>query len=95
MVDLADNLSDASRPIAPVLALSSDVGLGKTTAWRELVAKPLVAAGHPCVLLVPRHRLGDEIVRDLGAGISARVYRGREAEDPEAPGHKMCRDIEP
>ena len=42
---------------------------------------------------MPRHKLGDEIVRDCAeAGITARVYRGREADDPEAPGEKMCRD---
>jgi putative DNA primase/helicase len=45
---------------------------------------------------VPRHRLGDEIGRDLAeAGVTARVYRGRDALDPEAddPEAKMCRDI--
>jgi putative DNA primase/helicase len=49
----------------------------------------------PIVLAVPRHRLGDEIVTDLSAhGIAGRVYRGRESVDPEAPGEKMCRDLD-
>src|SRR5438067_12106143 len=40
-------------------------------------------------------QLGDEIVADLAAdGIVAFVYRGRDADDPNAPGHKMCREQE-
>ena len=54
-----------SRP--PVFAIGADIGLGKTRAWRERVAAVLVAAGKHPVLAVPRHRLGDEIVRDLAA----------------------------
>jgi putative DNA primase/helicase len=82
-------------PAAPVLALSVAVGLGKTRAWRERVALALARTTHTGVLAVPRHRLGDEIVHDLAAaGITARVYRGREANDPDQPGEKMCREIE-
>jgi putative DNA primase/helicase len=33
-------------------------------------------------------------VADLAArGVTSRVYRGREANDPDAPGEKMCRDL--
>ncbi len=78
----------------PVHAVAADIGLGKTRAWRERVAAVLVAAGKHPVLAVPRHRLGDEIVRDLAeAGVDARVYRGREALDPELSDVKMCRDF--
>jgi len=63
-------------PVAPVLALSVEVGLGKTRAWRERVALALAGTTDTGVLAVPRHRLGDEIVHDLAeAGITARVYR--------------------
>src|SRR5262249_8046921 len=41
------------------------------------------------------HNLGDEQVEAFAAiGITARVYRGRDAEDPDAPGEEMCRDGE-
>ena len=47
------------------------------------------------MLGVPRHDLGEEIVTDLAAGgLSGQVYRGREADDPEQPGMKMCLDLE-
>jgi hypothetical protein len=52
-------------PIPPVEAVSIAVGLGKTRAWRESVAPNLISLGLRCVLAVPRHRLGDEIVSDL------------------------------
>jgi putative DNA primase/helicase len=81
-------------PAFPVQAVSVDVGLGKTRTWREHVAPALVGRTFTGVIAVPRHRLGDEIVRDLAeAGITARVYRGREAADPERPGEKMCREL--
>jgi hypothetical protein len=83
------------RPPVPILPVSVDVGLGKTRAWLEQVAASLRAAGRTGVLAVPRHKLGDEIVRDLAAlGVSGHVYRGREAADPDAPGEKMCRELE-
>ena len=81
-------------PVPPVVAVSANVALGKTWAWRERVAAPLAKSDADAVLAVPRHRLGDEIVGDLAAlGVTGRVYRGREADDPDAPGEKMCRDL--
>jgi hypothetical protein len=88
------NQEDSEEP-PPAWAISVDVGLGKTRAFREIVAAELVRDGRPVVLAVPRHKLGDEVVADLAeAGITARVYRGREADDPDAPGEKMCREHE-
>jgi len=82
-------------PAVPVDAISVDVGVGKTRTWRECVAPALLAAGLRGVLSVPRHQLGEEIVRDLASiRIAARVYRGRAADDPEQPGKKMCHDLE-
>jgi hypothetical protein len=72
-----------------------DVGLGKTATWRQRIAAGLVKKELTAVLAVPRHRLGDEVVRDLVAdGVIGKVYRGREADDPEQPGAKMCQDLE-
>jgi hypothetical protein len=82
-------------PAFPVQAVSVDVGLGKTRTWRERAAPALVGGDFTGVLFVPRHRLGDEIVRDLAEpGVTARVYRGREAVDPAQPGEKMCRELD-
>ena len=93
MLALDPDLPPAS-PVVPALAISVEVGLGKTRAWRERVALALAGTAHTVVLAVPRHRLGDEIVHDLAeAGITARVYRGREANDPGEPGEKMCREL--
>jgi hypothetical protein len=81
-------------PVPPVVAVLVDVGLGKTRSWCERVAVPLAKSHADAVLAVPRHRLGDEVVGDLAAlGLTSRVYRGREADDPDAPGEKMCRDL--
>ena len=87
------NLNPPAPP--PVVGLRAATGTGKTKVWRERVAASAVAQGLPVVLAVPRHRLGDEVVNGFsGQGISARVYRGREAADPEAPGTKMCRELD-
>jgi putative DNA primase/helicase len=92
VIDL--NPTPAELP-PPVRAVAGDVGLGKTRAWRECMAAKLVPMGLPLVLAVPRHRLGEEVVGDLAKdGFEARVYRGRDADDPNAPGEKMCREPE-
>ena len=55
----------------------------------------MVRDGLPVALAVPRHKLGDEAVADFAAAsITSRVYRGRTADDPDAPGETMCREIE-
>src|SRR5690349_21928981 len=80
-------------PPPPVIGIITDPGTGKTRLWREKVAAPLVAEGLHPGLGVPRHRLGEEIVDDFAAdGIDAFCFRGRDADDPLAPGHKMCRE---
>jgi len=69
--------------------------MGKTRQWRKQVAAPLVAQGLHPALAVPLHRLGEEVVADFAAdGIDGFCYRGRDADDPLAPGHKMCREQE-
>ncbi len=53
------------------------------------------------VYAVPTHRLGQELlarakkeVERRGANIKVAIWRGREADDPEAPGEKKCRDLD-
>jgi putative DNA primase/helicase len=89
-----DQNSEPGKPGKPVHTIAADVGLGKTHAWLKRV-ELLVAAGKAPVLAVPRHRLGEEIVDKLArVGISAAVYSGRGAVDPDTPAKKMCRQIE-
>ena len=77
----------------PVEGAIAIPGTGKTREWRKRVAAPLVALGLHPALAIPRHQLGEEIVADFAEdGITAVCYRGREADDPLAPGHKMCRE---
>jgi len=83
------------HPPPPVDGIITDPGMGKTRLWREIIAAQPIVPGDHAVVAVPLHRLGDEIVTDLkAAGIEAFAYRGRNADDPLAPGHKMCREQE-
>lgn len=73
----------------PVVAIASDVGLGKTTQWMSTVASVPGA-----VMAGPRHNLGDELAEKMAAtGRTMAVYRGITAVDPDAPGETMCRDL--
>lgn len=84
-----------SLPPAPRHALRVDAGVGKTAAVVARVAKDRrdgVEAHRLRVgYLVPRHKLGDQLRDDLGAaGVDAAVWRGVDADDPDAPGSAMC-----
>ncbi len=73
----------------PVDAIAADVGLGKTSKWMSQVATIPGA-----VISGPRHDLGDELAEKLAKqGVKMAVYRGLGADDPDAPGEKMCRDL--
>jgi len=72
-----------------------ETAIGKTQLAIKAVAKA-VKAGVRVVYAVPTHRLGAELGDRFAAeGITARVYRGYEADDPDAedPGAKMCLDL--
>jgi putative DNA primase/helicase len=82
------------------------VGLGKSTIARREAAILLAemrARGdtRTIIFAVPTHKLGNEQARAFdrlpearAAGLTAGVWRGREAVDPSAPGEAMCRDLE-
>jgi hypothetical protein len=90
----AEGGDDIPKP-PPARGSSVGVGLGKTRTAREELVTPLTAEGLPVVVAVPLHKLGDEFVSDLVEdGTTGRVYRGRTANDPDAPGQKMCREHE-
>jgi hypothetical protein len=77
-------------PIAEAMRVPT--GIGKTTIAIQEIAKWMreVRVG-PIIYVVPRHKLGQEIEAQFRAsGINARVFRGRNASDPQNPDEKMC-----
>lgn len=75
----------------PVFGINGPSGIGKTDRMLKCAAG-LALAGEHVVVAVPRHKLGDQIVRDLAdLGVTAHCYRGREADDPVNSKLKMCR----
>ena len=87
--------------LPPVHALAVSTGVGKTRATARTVAAHVVArrgtaaAAKPILYAVPTHRLGAEIETQFAEhGVTARVFRGREAPDPDRPGETMCDDVE-
>jgi putative DNA primase/helicase len=90
---------DEAEP--PVHALAVTTGVGKTWATAKALAQNIITrrgvGQKPKATLyaVPTHRLGSEIERQfVEHGVTARVFRGRQAEDPNRPGHTMCDDLE-
>src|SRR6185295_2454855 len=88
--------SSTPPPRPPVHAIRVATGVGKTQITVRLVAEHIKAnPGRRFALAVPRHKLGDTIVKLFEEhGVAARVIRGRSADDPNRPGQKMCDDME-
>src|SRR5215471_8596074 len=81
-----ENYSNAPPP--PIAhAVCIDVGVGKTQITIEELAIWLRQKERDrIVYAVPRHRLGEDILRQFTEhGINARIFRGREADDPLRP----------
>jgi hypothetical protein len=85
----------ATRGAPPVYAIRVATGVGKMQIMAELLAAE--ARANPdasFAIVVPTHRLGDAIVAELARlGVTARVFRGRKAPDPERDGKTMCDDL--
>ncbi|MGU3537740.1 hypothetical protein [Methylobacterium sp. A54F] len=97
----AYRLSEEEDVEPPAHAIGVTTGVGKTrTAARAIAAHLLGRRGtvqtpKPILYAVPTHRLGAEIERLFAKqGLSARVFRGRQAPDPDRPGQTMCDDVE-
>ena len=79
----------------PVRAMHVPTGIGKTRITIKKLAEwiPKVKVG-PIVYAVPRHKLGQKIEQQFADhGIVAKVFRGRNADDPELPEKKMCHNL--
>ena len=83
-------------------AVKVSTGCGKTRIAAELIADEAERMRGddertPWLMGVPTHKLGSEVEQLFSdAGVLARVFRGRTADDPDAPdtGMKMCLDLE-
>src|SRR5262249_73648 len=91
--------NDSNAPPPPIAhAVCIDVGTGKTEITIEELARWLKSrttqpAG-PFIYATPRHNLNESILRQFSAhNINSRIYRGREADDPQQPGQAMCLDL--
>src|SRR5215813_11990054 len=85
-------------PIAHAVCI--DVGVGKTqiTIAELAVWIKQKQPDGPIIYAVPRHRLGEDILRQFtDHSINARIFRGREAPDPQRdllePDKKMCLNL--
>ncbi len=80
-------------------AIRVSTGVGKTRIAAETVADEVERMRGdddklPFLYAVPTHKLGGEVERLFtDAGVTAQVFRGRTADDPDAEGFKMCLDV--
>ncbi|OUR77314.1 hypothetical protein A9Q83_11470 [Alphaproteobacteria bacterium 46_93_T64] len=85
----------------PIGCASVDVGVGKTDAAVGIISQLLkqsIVCKHrdeqselKAIYAVPTHKLGQELVqRFVARDVTAGVWRGRLADNPEKPGEKMC-----
>jgi phage/plasmid primase-like uncharacterized protein len=96
-VDAETSIEDQAQ--APTTFIRVDTGIGKTEVGIDAaiaIVTEAKKAGRVVGFSAPNHGLNDEL-RDrfrraaANRGYTAEVYRGRGADDPEAPGEKMCR----
>jgi hypothetical protein len=74
-----------------VWAIRVDTGVGKT---RIMVGEIAMSGQGGIMYAVPTHKLGSDIERQFSDhGVTARVFRGRSADDPERVGSKMCLNL--
>ena len=79
---------------AIVWAERIDTGLGKPKITIEEIAKEVARSDKCFVYTVPTLKLGEDIERQFRAlGVSAKLFRGREADDPNHPGSPMCLEL--
>jgi len=88
-----DHSNEPPPPIAHAVRI--DVGVGKTRITIEELAISLknrtTKPAGPFIYATPRHNLNERIEQQFAEhGINARIYRGREADDPQRPGRAMC-----
>ena len=87
----------SNEPPPPIAhAARIDVGVGKTKISVAELARWLKQKQRsgPVIYATPRHNLNERVERQFAEhGINARIYRGREADDPQRPGSAMCHNL--
>jgi hypothetical protein len=77
--------------LPPVLAVRIGTGIGKTSS----VIKKFAATDFSFFYTTPTHELAGKVAKQfIDLGIDAVVFRGRDRDDPDNPGNKMCLDLE-
>jgi hypothetical protein len=79
-----------------VWAVQSTVGTGKTSIAAAVIARWILDGrlATPVGFSVPTHRLGEELAEKFRKpGITAEIWRGREAFVSGKSGEKMCKDL--
>ncbi|MCJ2068390.1 RepB family DNA primase [Methylobacterium sp. J-030] len=85
---------EPEKPSPVALAARVEPGIGKSALTIHETAEAS-RAGIVTVYAAPNHQLLTELAGRFAAeGVEARIYRGYDAEDPDAPGLKMCLDPE-
>lgn len=103
----ARSFDAASAEEPPIVhGIRVGVGIGKSDRARREAARYLAELRtrgdqRTIAIAVPTHKLADEQARAFealpeakAAGLRAAIWRGREADDPDAPGETMCRNLE-
>jgi hypothetical protein len=83
-----------SIPIPPVHGIEAGTGIGKSHEMRKTLEVLIwgLSSGHCIFIAVPNHNLSEEMANAIKSqGISAVVYRGLSAQDPDSPKNSMCR----
>jgi hypothetical protein len=76
-------------PPPPVHAMRASTGIGKTQRFAARLARHIKATAEtrPWLYLAPTHRLNEDTAKYFRErGLTAKVYRGRDAVDPSIPG---------
>ncbi|MEH6478299.1 MAG: hypothetical protein V7727_21590, partial [Sneathiella sp.] len=102
MKNLTLNLDELeTKELGPIASAAVDVGVGKTEAAIQIIKRILKNNLTDCkeseafdikfIYAVPTHKLGEELANRFRAeGITAGVWRGRLADNPDKPNEKMC-----
>jgi hypothetical protein len=83
--------------------VNATLGLGKTESTLKMIAEAIRERrqagdeGAVVAIATPQHRLSDQMAADferLAPDLTAAVLRGPEADDPNAPGQKVCKKLD-
>jgi len=93
-VTMEEDDDDIDGVTAPTWAIRAGTAIGKTNIMCTLLSDWLRGTKRTVVYLVPTHELGDRIVTLFAErGISSKLFRGRDAPDPDNPKQEMCQDM--